>query len=87
MYSTATVSLFSPTIEGIRVIRDSTPNQYMALVNFKDEMSASSFYTDVNGRPYNSFEDQVSHFWSLISVFTNPHDRNATWHSCPMLKQ
>jgi BRCA1-associated protein len=48
----------SSTIEGIRVIRNSTPDQYMALVNFKDEVSASNFYDTVNGRPYNSFEDQ-----------------------------
>ncbi|XP_062512359.1 BRCA1-associated protein-like [Corticium candelabrum] len=47
----------SPTIDSIRVIRDSTPNQYMALINFKDKTLASSFYSEVNGRSYNSFED------------------------------
>lgn len=47
------------TITSLRVIRDSTPNQYMLLMVFKDKDSARQVYLNFNGRPFNSIESAV----------------------------
>ncbi|KAK4878245.1 hypothetical protein RN001_010751 [Aquatica leii] len=43
-------------IAHIRVIRDSSPNQYMALLTFRNYSSATEFYETFNGVPFNSLE-------------------------------
>lgn len=43
-------------ISHIRVLRDSVPNQYMALLNFRSNESATEFYKTFNGLPFNSLE-------------------------------
>ncbi|CAI8029577.1 BRCA1-associated protein [Geodia barretti] len=45
--------------ESLRVIRDNTPNQYMLLLKFKDEVKAVEFYRLYNGRRYSSLEPTV----------------------------
>lgn len=45
-----------PEISNIRVIRDSTPNQYMALLTFRNHDAAMEFYLTFNGAPYISLE-------------------------------
>ncbi|XP_018335141.1 BRCA1-associated protein, partial [Agrilus planipennis] len=43
-------------IAHIRVLRDSTPNQYMALLTFRNHDAANEFYETFNGAPFNSLE-------------------------------
>ncbi|CAG9853598.1 unnamed protein product [Phyllotreta striolata] len=43
-------------ISHIRVLRDSMPNQYMALLTFRNHDSAMEFYLTYNGAPFNSLE-------------------------------
>jgi len=44
-------------LEHIKIIRDSTPNQYMTLLKFKNQSLADEFYCNYNTVPYNSIED------------------------------
>ncbi|TNM92109.1 hypothetical protein fugu_019121 [Takifugu bimaculatus] len=50
---------FSDVMEHMKIIRDSTPNQYMVLIKFCRQADADSFYTACNGRQFNSIEDAV----------------------------
>ncbi|XP_045469173.1 BRCA1-associated protein isoform X1 [Harmonia axyridis] len=43
-------------ISHIRVIRDSKPNQYMALLNFRTNDAAVEFYSNFNNLPFNNME-------------------------------
>ncbi|CAG9815071.1 unnamed protein product [Phaedon cochleariae] len=43
-------------ISHIRVLRDSMPNQYMALLTFRNHDAAMEFYLTFNGAPYSSLE-------------------------------
>ncbi|KAJ9588922.1 hypothetical protein L9F63_017800, partial [Diploptera punctata] len=43
-------------IQHLRIIRDGSPNRYMALLTFRTQSSASEFYSTFNGVPYNSLE-------------------------------
>lgn len=50
----------SQTVEQIRIIRDCKPtNQYMALIKFKNQMSADEFFTNFNGVQFNSIEPDI----------------------------
>lgn len=53
------VAPFNDVIEQMKIIRDSTPNQYMVLVKFSAQADADSFYMACNGRQFNSIEDDV----------------------------
>lgn len=46
-------------ITSIQVVRDSTPNQYMIILRFKDKASAEQFYMSYNMRRYSSLERRV----------------------------
>jgi BRCA1-associated protein len=46
-------------LQSLRVVRDTTPNQYMLLLKFKDKAKAVEFYKLYNGRRYNSLEPTV----------------------------
>ncbi|TKS84875.1 BRCA1-associated protein [Collichthys lucidus] len=50
---------FNDVMEHMKIIRDSTPNQYMVLIKFCKQVDADSFYTACNGRQFNSIEDAV----------------------------
>ncbi|XP_054468287.1 BRCA1-associated protein [Anoplopoma fimbria] len=50
---------FNEVMEHMKIIRDSTPNQYMVLIKFCSQADADSFYTACNGRQFNSIEDAV----------------------------
>ncbi|KAK5637995.1 hypothetical protein RI129_012290 [Pyrocoelia pectoralis] len=43
-------------IAHIRVLRDSSPNQYMTLLTFRNYPAAKEFYETFNGAPFNSLE-------------------------------
>ncbi|XP_040202410.1 BRCA1-associated protein isoform X2 [Rana temporaria] len=53
------VAPFNEVIEHMKIIRDSTPNQYMVLIKFSSQAEADSFYIESNGRQFNSIEDDV----------------------------
>ena len=54
------VSHFGKHIEHIRLlIRDSTPDEYMTLLKFKDRENAHKFYDMFNGKPFNTIEPEV----------------------------
>ncbi|XP_057599857.1 BRCA1-associated protein [Hippopotamus amphibius kiboko] len=53
------VAPFNEVIEQMKIIRDSTPNQYMVLIKFSAQADADSFYMACNGRQFNSIEDDV----------------------------
>lgn len=53
------VAPFNEVIEQMKIIRDSTPNQYMVLIKFSAQTDADSFYMACNGRQFNSIEDDV----------------------------
>uniref|UniRef100_H2L4F3 BRCA1-associated protein n=1 Tax=Oryzias latipes TaxID=8090 RepID=H2L4F3_ORYLA len=50
---------FNEVMEHMKIIRDSTPNQYMVLIKFCSQADADSFYTTCNGRQFNSIEEAV----------------------------
>uniref|UniRef100_A0A8B9GD59 BRCA1-associated protein n=1 Tax=Amazona collaria TaxID=241587 RepID=A0A8B9GD59_9PSIT len=53
------VASFYEVIEHMKIIRDSTPNQYMVLIKFSSQADADSFYMACNGRQFNSIEEDV----------------------------
>nr|XP_023867673.1 BRCA1-associated protein-like isoform X2 [Salvelinus alpinus] len=53
------VAPFYDVMEHMKIIRDSTSNQYMVLIKFSSQADADSFYTACNGRTFNSIEDAV----------------------------
>ncbi|XP_061658121.1 BRCA1-associated protein isoform X3 [Syngnathoides biaculeatus] len=50
---------FNDVMEHMKIIRDSTPNQYMVLIKFSTQADADSFYSACNGRRFNSIEEAV----------------------------
>ncbi|XP_035040949.1 BRCA1-associated protein [Hippoglossus stenolepis] len=50
---------FNDVMEHMKIIRDSTPNQYMVLIKFCRQAAADSFFTACNGRQFNSIEEAV----------------------------
>ncbi|KZC04189.1 PREDICTED: BRCA1-associated protein [Dufourea novaeangliae] len=56
-------------IRHFRILRDGSPNQYMALITFKSANAATEFYGSFHGCPYNSFEpDVICHMVFVYSV-------------------
>lgn len=43
----------------MRVVRDNSPNQYMALIKLKSQKEADEFYMHNNNRQFNSIEESV----------------------------
>lgn len=54
----------------VRVIRDSSPNKYMAILQFNDQASVDEFYLAFNGRRYNSLEPETCHVLYIAEVGT-----------------
>lgn len=50
---------FNQDIMHIQIIRDSNPQQYMALLKFHNQRSADEFYNTFNGTQYNTIEKEV----------------------------
>lgn len=49
-------------IQHVRIIRDGAPNQFMVLLDFRTTESATDFYDNFNGVPFNSLEpDNLCH--------------------------
>lgn len=70
--------LFTAACQGdmqhLRIIRDSTPNQYMALVKFRSQAAADEFYRTFNGAPFNSMEENVCNLAFVSRVETVRED-------------
>uniref|UniRef100_T1J2K9 BRCA1-associated protein n=1 Tax=Strigamia maritima TaxID=126957 RepID=T1J2K9_STRMM len=60
----------SPDVEHMRIIRDSTPNQYMVLIKFRSQEGADEFYKAFNGMRFNSIEPEVCHLVYVAKVET-----------------
>lgn len=76
-------------IQHFRILRDGSPNLYMALITFRSSSAASEFYETFNGAPYNSLEpDVVCHmvFVSRVEVGDNgmPLSGHTELPSCPV---
>ncbi|KAG5310813.1 BRAP protein, partial [Pseudoatta argentina] len=76
-------------IQYFRILRDGSPNQYMALITFRSSSAASEFYETFNGAPYNSLEpDVVCHmvFVSRVEIGNNgmPLSGHTELPSCPV---
>ncbi|ELU05344.1 hypothetical protein CAPTEDRAFT_170729 [Capitella teleta] len=46
-------------LEIIRIIRDSTPSQYMVLLKFVNQVAADEFYKNFNNKSFNSIEEDI----------------------------
>ncbi|XP_046579416.1 BRCA1-associated protein-like [Haliotis rubra] len=68
----------SSTIEYMRIIRCSIPNQYMVLLKFTDQKSADEFYTHFNNRPFNSIEPDICHLVYVAKVEIMKESEGAT---------
>ncbi|KAG1681858.1 BRCA1-associated protein [Nymphon striatum] len=60
----------SPDIENMRIVRDTTPNQYMVLIKFRSQESADLFYKNYDGVPFNSIEPETCHLVYVAKVET-----------------
>ncbi|XP_072024584.1 BRCA1-associated protein-like [Amphiura filiformis] len=58
----------SQGIELMRIIRDSTQNQYMVLIKYKQQADADDFYNEFNGKPFNSIENPVCYLVYVSKV-------------------
>ncbi|KAL1110596.1 hypothetical protein AAG570_008124 [Ranatra chinensis] len=54
-------------IKHVRIIKDSSPNQYMALITFRSPCSVEEFYRSFNGIPFNNLEPE----WCCHLVFVS----------------
>lgn len=55
-------------VESMRIIRDSTPNQYMVLIKFKTQEMADEFYSAFNNTHFNSIESDVCHLVYVAKI-------------------
>lgn len=65
------LQFLAPCGEGlqyVRIIRDTTPNQFMVLLKFVDQRAADEVYKEFNNQPFNSFEDSRCHLVYVASV-------------------
>ncbi|CAI9715616.1 BRCA1-associated protein-like [Octopus vulgaris] len=60
----------SAGVESMRIIRDSTPNQYMVLVKFKTQELADEFYSAFNNTQFNSIESDICHLVYIAKIET-----------------
>ncbi|CAD5117794.1 DgyrCDS6546 [Dimorphilus gyrociliatus] len=60
-------------LEHIRIIRDSTPNQYMVLMKFRNQKYAVDFFQNFNGKSWNSLESEAVHllYTSAVELLTS----------------
>ncbi|BES98382.1 unnamed protein product [Nesidiocoris tenuis] len=66
-------------IRHVRIIKDGSPNQYMALITFRSASSVMDFYTSFNGIPFNSMEpDLCCHLVFVSKVETLSEDEGGS---------
>ncbi|KAJ1982671.1 hypothetical protein H4R35_000194 [Dimargaris xerosporica] len=59
---------YRDSISHIRIVRDSLPNRYIAIVKFRQVDDASHFQKAYNGRPFNSLEPETCHVVTIASI-------------------
>eukprot|EP00741_Cyanophora_paradoxa_P020253 tig00021238_g19547.t1 len=66
------------TVSHMRILRDSSPNKYMAVVTFTDQASADRFYRDLNGKTFTALEPETVHVVYVADMqFTSPSEAGA----------
>ncbi|KAF6202465.1 hypothetical protein GE061_004866 [Apolygus lucorum] len=66
-------------IKHVRIIKDGSPNQYMALITFRSPSSVKDFFTSFNGIPFNSMEpDFCCHLVFVSRVETLSEDEGGS---------
>ncbi|CAL8120081.1 unnamed protein product [Orchesella dallaii] len=68
------VAPFQKDLDHIQIIRENTPNQYMALLKCHSESAAAEVYKAMNGEPYNSLEEEVCRMAFVSRVETMRDD-------------
>ncbi|KAG5682745.1 hypothetical protein PVAND_012078 [Polypedilum vanderplanki] len=76
-------------INHVRIIRDSNPNQYMVILDFRTVDDAYEFYKTFNGVPYNSLEpEQLCHTLWVSAIAWDNMDSTPPNHTelpvCPV---
>lgn len=69
---------FNQDILHIQIIRDSSPQQYMALLKFHNQRSADEFYNTFNGTQYNTIEPEVCNLAYVAFVEVASESKNLT---------
>uniref|UniRef100_A0A8C4WUR0 BRCA1 associated protein n=1 Tax=Eptatretus burgeri TaxID=7764 RepID=A0A8C4WUR0_EPTBU len=75
------LSFLAPVADSLRhlkVVRDSTPNQYMLLLLFHSLTAADEFYTEFNGRRFSSLEEETCHLVYVKKAETVRSDQGAS---------
>ena len=52
------IGRYEEKVESLKIIRDQSMDQYMVLLNFKDQSDADRFYGSINGQQYNSLLEE-----------------------------
>lgn len=65
-------------IEYLRIVRDSTPNQYMVIVKFRTQKLADEFFNTYNNVPYNSIEPDICLLTYVAKIETLKESENAS---------
>lgn len=63
-------------INFLRIIRDTSPNQYMILLKFINQSEADLFYSNFNGHRYNTIETDVCNLVYVANVETTKESEN-----------
>jgi len=64
-------------LEYMRIIHDSSPNQYMVLLKFRCQEAAKEFFSAYNGLPYNNLEPEVC---SVLPVSWVEHSKESEYY-------
>ncbi|KAJ1984110.1 hypothetical protein H4R34_000863 [Dimargaris verticillata] len=59
---------YRDTISHIRIVRDSMPNRYIAVLKFRQADDARHFQKTYSGRPFNSLQPETCHVVTLASI-------------------
>lgn len=62
------VAPINPGLERIKIIRGSTPNEYMVLLKFRHQVDADEFFDTFNNKPFNSIEPEICHMVYVARV-------------------
>ncbi|XP_019855979.1 PREDICTED: BRCA1-associated protein-like [Amphimedon queenslandica] len=70
------ISASLSSLLALQVVRDSTPNQYMVLLTFKNKLQAEEFYLHYNMKRYSSMEKRICQlvYASQIEVIRSSRD-------------
>eukprot|EP00092_Neocalanus_flemingeri_P012762 GFUD01013752.1.p1 GENE.GFUD01013752.1~~GFUD01013752.1.p1 ORF type:complete len:614 (-),score=212.76 GFUD01013752.1:76-1917(-) len=64
-------------LEYMRIVHDSSPNQYMVLLKFRCQEAAKEFHSAYNGLPYNNLEPEVC---SVLPVSWVEHSKESEYY-------